>query len=80
MDSLSEPVEESSTNNFVNSNIARELLKRDLRLARKWRYPVCFFFYFIYCMVMASTRKNNQKQNKDHGNKDLFFSHDHGLN
>jgi hypothetical protein len=31
-------------------------------------------------MVMASTRKNNQKQNKDHGNKDLFFSHDHGLN
>jgi hypothetical protein len=35
MDSLSEPVEESSTNNLVNSNIARELLKRDLRLARK---------------------------------------------
>jgi hypothetical protein len=35
MDSLGEPVKESSTNSFVYSNIARELLKRDLRLARK---------------------------------------------
>jgi hypothetical protein len=35
MDSLGEPVKESSTNSFVYCNIARELLKRDLRLARK---------------------------------------------
>jgi len=70
MDSLGKPVKERSASNLINSDIAWELLEGDLGLPRKLQYPVSFFFFIC-------TNQPN-KQNKDHGNKDLSFRHDHG--
>lgn len=66
MDSLIEPVEEGSTSNMVNSDIAGVLLKRDLGLSRKCCYPISFFFfsspYSIHSMTSGIHHGNEQER------------------